>query len=462
AQEQYAQFLLTADQIETLLGSHPDQPLLIQRGANEALTLLRNHGILTDSEWDHAGDWSQLSTPQRETLQARAGQVGAMLARVQASAPRQGTDLERESAKEQVRAVVDRLKDTPLFSERQPVLAAAQAQANGQFRLSLTNLQAYLRTHPSDASAWFLTGRAATMTGDYSEAVHAYSMHIALQPKSALGYFHRAIVQDLRRQPAVAILDVQQALRHDPNLMAGRILLAQLHMTLGQNSEASAVLNDILRGAEPPVRAWFMRAAVKDKLGDKAGSAADRLSGLSQPATDAPTLVARGFARMKAEPRAALKDFEHAERLAPESMIPVQNQAYIYGELLNDPVKAAAVLDRLAERHPDYTLATASQAVYYARAGRTEEALKAAEKALKQGNDGSLKYRIACVYSILSPKKPELTASALRLLASALQQGFGQNILASDADLDAIRRDPQFELLTKYCQLLATLQTTPR
>ncbi|MGL4422597.1 MAG: protein kinase domain-containing protein, partial [Gemmataceae bacterium] len=314
AQEQYAQFLLSADQIETLLGSHPDQPLLIQRGANEALTLLRNHGILTDSGWDHAGDWSQLSTPQRETLQARAGQVGAMLARVQASAPRQGTDLERESAKEQVRAVVNRLKETPLFSERQPVLAAAQAQANGQFRLSLTSLQNYLRTHPSDASAWFLTGRAATMTGDYSEAVHAYSMHIALQPKSALGYFHRAIVQDLRRQPAVAILDVQQALRHDPNLMAGRILLAQLHMTLGQNSEASAVLNDILQGAEPPVRAWFMRAAVKDKMGDKAGSVADRLSGLSQPATDAPTLVARGFARMQAEPQAALKDFEHAER----------------------------------------------------------------------------------------------------------------------------------------------------
>ena len=64
-------------------------------------------------------------------------------------------------------------------------------------------------------------------------------------------------------------------------------------------------------------------------------------------------------------------------------------------------------------------------------------------------------YRAGCVHALASKQHPEHQGPALKLLAEALQDGFGASYLAGDPDLAPLRPLPGFKKLLTAAAALA-------
>jgi hypothetical protein len=102
------------------------------------------------------------------------------------------------------------------------------------------------------------------------------------------------------------------------------------------------------------------------------------------------------------------------------------------------------VLDRAVELYPEYAPAVAGRGVLLARAGRRVEAVRDAEVALVRDARAPNLYQVGCIYALAAEAGPAYKAKAFELLWAALRTGFGLDIVDTDADLDPIRKEPEF------------------
>ena len=107
------------------------------------------------------------------------------------------------------------------------------------------------------------------------------------------------------------------ALRVKPDLVDAHLVRSIVYYELGKCEEA---LKDIQRVIDDerspaPVRAWFIRALIHARMGEKGKAAEDERYALGQKATDAFSLIAQGNARLAKDPKAALADYVAAEKL---------------------------------------------------------------------------------------------------------------------------------------------------
>jgi serine/threonine protein kinase/predicted Zn-dependent protease len=434
---------------EQYLTSHNGNPELITRGRENGFRALDTLTDRLGDRWADRPEFRHLPDADKQRLAGRASELVFLLGQL---GGRAGQD-----------DFWGRLADAAPHSGRSVVLRAAELHADGKFRESVPDLQRYTRTHPDDAGGWFLLGRASAETGNNDDAYLAYSAGIALRPRYAAGYYFRAVLADrLRKADPVsgqpqAILDADRAVELDPDFVEGRLLRAQLRVQLKRHAEAEKDLDAILDGAAPPTRAWLLRAVAREHLGDKTGAAADRAEGLKREPTTAADFIARGVARRKASPTAALADFKSAEELDPLNTAALENQAYVQAELLHRPDQAVDTLSRLLYRTPHSPLAFISRAVYLARSGKTAEAVADAEKATELSTAPGIEYRVGCVYALAAKADPKYAAPALKHLSAALKAGFGYEHLPTDSDLHPLRGRAEFDRLTELTKLLNTL-----
>jgi tetratricopeptide (TPR) repeat protein len=198
-----------------------------------------------------------------------------------------------------------------------------------------------------------------------------------------------------------------------------------------------------------------MRAIVRDRLGDKAGAAADRAAGLRERPTDDLSWVARGMARLATDLQAALADFEEALKLDPRSQSALQNKAHVLGKL-GRTEEAVKALDTAVALYPDFVPARSGRGVLLARLGQRDAALRDAREALRRDTKPTTLYQAAGVYALTSQQAPDDRREAFRLLAAALRQGFGFDLLAIDRDLDPVRADPEFNELVAAAKALTS------
>ena len=111
-------------------------------------------------------------------------------------------------------------------------------------------------------------------------------------------------------------------------------------------------------------------------------------------------------------------------------------------------------LDRALDLYPDYVPARSGRGVLLARLGKRDAALSDAREALRRDTKTPTLYQAAGIYALTSQQAPDDRREALRLLAAALRQGFGFDLLAIDHDLDPIRDDPEFRDLVAAAQAL--------
>src|SRR5206468_10681054 len=133
------------------------------------------------------------------------------------------------------------------------------------------------------------------------------------------------------------------------------------------------------------------RAAVRERAGDREGAKQDRAEGMRRPPTDEMGWLIRGYARINADPRAAVEDFDQALKLNARSLAAMQNKAHILSKLGRNE-DAARVLDKAVELYPDFILARAGRGVLLARLGQRDAAHKDADDCLARDNSAMTRY----------------------------------------------------------------------
>lgn len=122
--------------------------------------------------------------------------------------------------------------------------------------------------------------------------------------------------------------------------------------------------------------------------------------------------------------------------------------SYLLGEALREAERyneATAPLERAAELMPSDMHVHLALAWCYKRTGRLECAIEALEQALRHDPlEAILHYNLACYWSLARNRR-----RALRCLSRALDlDGNYLDLVPYEADFDAIRDDPEFQVLT--------------
>jgi tetratricopeptide (TPR) repeat protein len=84
-------------------------------------------------------------------------------------------------------------------------------QETGRFKLAIADIQQVLSHPPTDARAWYLYGYCSEQTGQYSDAILAYSQAIRIAGNNSLFYARRGVAESLISKHAEAIADLRNA-----------------------------------------------------------------------------------------------------------------------------------------------------------------------------------------------------------------------------------------------------------
>jgi serine/threonine protein kinase/tetratricopeptide (TPR) repeat protein len=337
---------------------------------------------------------------------------------------------------------------------------AASLRQAGHPEEALRVLTEAVEADRSDFRLWFERGLCQEACGNDLAAAASYETCLALAPGATPALFClgacRLRLGDHRR----ALTDLDRVVGQCPDLVEARINRALAHAGLGQLDQARADLDAALARGAPYTRLYFLRAQVRQRQGDEAGSRADLAEGLRREPCDHLSWVARAHARMGQAPNSALADLDRALGLHPHSPTALQNKAHILAERLNRPAEAVAVLDRLLQVRPNDDLVHAARGVCLARQGRRDDAQEEARRCLARPASPDVLYRVGCIYA-LTVQAPEDRRAALFHLEQAIRLGFDRRLLARDPDLASLRDEPAFQSLARAAEPRSSVLPAP-
>ena len=473
-------------EIEFLLGSDAPGAELEQQEAGTVLAreAMDRYRVLESPRWQEASLVSALVPAQREQVRDDMGELLLLLAGtiahqtqldlalrlndlaagcyaedvVPVAIWRQRAELLRLAGKSgEARQLLNSVETTPVYSPRDRyLLLLTEYRQRGRFPDALSWLKEASRRQKDNFSVWLNLGNCYAVLGKRTEALVCYDMAGALWPESHWPptFGGLAYLEQGNDQQALAAFD--KVIRLHPGTVHAYYNRALAKYRLGDLAGARADLTHVLNNPKPPLRAFFLRAKVRAKEGDREGARRDQEAGLRAEPYDERDLTARGLARQPRDPRSALADFESALKLNPHYLTALQNKASVLGEVLGRTQEAVATLDQLLTFYPDYVPALAGRGILHARLGRREAAIADAGSALLKDTKPFNVYQVAGIYALTSRQSPDDRREALRLLESALSQGFGLDLLDRDRDLDAIREQPEFRRLVQAARARRT------
>jgi serine/threonine protein kinase/Flp pilus assembly protein TadD len=475
------------------LTAHSGDPLQVEEGRAAARRGLSRYRVLERDDWQAAGAYRNLTDAEREGLPGEVGELLLLLARealrgeappeeaaqaalqlnrrAEACFPANGAPralwvqraeivqaLGQPEEAERLRAAA---AETPVRGAWDRYLLAREEMARGRFPDAIEELRRAVEEDPRNFPTWYMLGVCSLAGfGDHlghgAEAVSHFTTCVALRPKFAGAYFSRGLARLRLREFAGAEADFSRALELRPGWPEAYVHRARARQENRQYQAALADLDRALEAGPASTRVFSLRARVRGLLGDEDGARRDREEELRREPADEEGWVARGVARLPGDPAGALADFERAVRANPRSLAGLHNQAHVLSECLGRPADALKRLDRVLELYPDLVPAYGGRGVLRARLGERAGALADAREALRRDSGGETLFQAACVYALTSRKEAEDRHEALRLLAQALRQGFGLDLLETDTDLEPLRKDPQFRELVRAARALRT------
>lgn len=262
---------------------------------------------------------------------------------------------------------------------------------------------------------------------DARRAIEDFSSALARQPDSLESLLNRAMAREVTGDLKGAMSDVKRLFDRDPEHAQALIVQSRLHRKLNEQELAKETLELALRTRPKDVSGWISIA----------------------------------LARLAFDKEGALRDLLHAKELSPDSIEVLQNLAHVYSEHLDQPEKAIESLDHLLKISPVFERALLGRGVLKARAGQIDAALedlRLATESRARLQPASL-YQAACIYAQILPhsdsseRVAQWKRDALAYLSTALQQGYGADIVDSDHDLLPLASDSRFLsiLSTVHC-----------
>ncbi len=336
-----------------------------------------------------------------------------------------------------------------------------------EYGAAIRFLKKSIEENPRGYVGWWLLGDSYKFNTDALNSQQAFTVCIALQPKSPIAYLNRAEARFSASMFSLAAEDFEKALTLAPSWHWSRLARALALQKLGLVREAIAELDMAIVAGYSTVSILRLRGELLMQTGDVDGAKMDFAKALEcEPQTDK-QWVDRGLIRLASNPAGAAEDFRQALAVNPNHVDAHQKLAYVYNELLNNPEKSLEHSNRLVKLAPSQPTHLAGRAVLHARAGRIQlaiEDLKSLEKMHVQ--DPIEIYQVACGYSLLagSPAKSDtentdFSKAAFRWFTKAV--GEDPNILAiamTDPDVQWMRQQSQFQ---EIARAVTTLKLNP-
>lgn len=326
-------------------------------------------------------------------------------------------------------------------------------QGNGEAAVDLLPVTLLRQIDPY--TYWVTLGRAQMAICDLRAAELSFSMAIETYRLSPTAFHYRGVcrmtmrsVNDARK----AIEDFSSALARQPDSVESLMNRSMAREFTGDLAEAMSDVKKLLYRDPENVRALIIQSRLYRKL-DEPELAKQALERAFQtPPKEISGWISVALARLPSDIEGALRDLLHAQKLSPSSIEVLQNLAHIYSEHLDQPEQAIEALDRLLSINPAFEPALLGRGVLKARAGQTDAALedlRTATQASTRLTPASL-YQAACIYAQLLPHSENddrinhWKRDAFAYLSTALQQGYGADIIESDPDLSPLASDARF------------------
>jgi serine/threonine protein kinase/tetratricopeptide (TPR) repeat protein len=482
--------LFTADlrQARFFLGGPSPGADELTEGTAAARRALARYGVLDRAAWDSLPAFAALAPDERGRLRADFRELLLLLGRgsrlqastadrearfaearrlnelAEACAPgpeglravwlQRALLLEADGRTEEARDLLGRAEALPLGTARDCYLAAVEQMTRGDYGSARELLQSARRLDPQDPYVHYALGLCYAQTGDYHRAAGALDASLALWPDFFASHYQRARAHNELGEHAEAVTEFGATIRLRPDYLDAYVDRALARLALGEYHDAEADLTHALEAGTPATRVYFIRAEVRRLAGNVAGADADRAEGLRREPCDEVSWVARGLARMGADPKGALADFDRALEVNPHYLPALEDRAAVLAERLGRTDDAVEALGRAIRLAPERGQPRAGRGVLRARLGRRDEALRDAKEAERLDPRPEVLYQAAGVYALTSEKNPADRNEAFRLLAAALRQGHGFDLLEIDPDLRPIHGQPEYRRLLEAARTL--------
>jgi serine/threonine protein kinase/Tfp pilus assembly protein PilF len=486
AKQAWSQSIEEARVVQVLLATRWGQRSQLDDGINRGTAVLDRYGIGDDPDWMKQPLFARLSEDEQKQLrlelgemllfmtrgeEMRAGDAAGQLGKETGirralrwnhlaancypadQLPRKLFEQNTKLAKALPRDAVNEasvLKTGPTNAEYDDYHDGVDRAMTGRFREGLELLGRFTETHPRHYQSWFARGVCHEHLGENVEAAFCWTVCISLNPEFKHAHFNRGLARLKEADFVRANRDFTRALELQPGWTDALINRAIARKGLKDYRGARADLDKARAGSTASVRVLFLHSEVKELDNKIAEAKIDREEAIKIDPKDELDWSTRGYARMSAEPAAALKDFDEAIARNPRSSEALINKSIVLSESLNRPSDAIAVLDRFLEYYPDHVGARLGRGVVLARMGECQKARLDAEICLKNNPTPFFLYQAAGLYAQVSrhEKGNDAKKEAIALLGKALRKGFTDlGLFQTDTDLDPIRDDQEFKRL---------------
>ena len=291
-------------------------------------------------------------------------------------------------------------------------------------------------------------GRVYESLARHREAAACYDACVALDARLPWLYFRRGVAHLNADNNADARADFDHFLTHHPEVAEGYVNRALALEALGKHAEALADADAAVERGVSQTRVYFIRSRLRAGSGDVKGAKADRETGLRLEPHDKLSFVVRGSARLPGDPKGAGRlrrrpSPEPAARCTRCRTRPASSRSTCAGRRTPSRCWAASSnCTRTSSRHRP------GAGVLLARQGKRAAALRDAQECLKRDRQAATAYQVAGIYALTSKQQPGDSAKALFLLTYSLRNGYGNELVPTDSDLDPIRKLPEFRRLT--------------
>jgi Flp pilus assembly protein TadD len=470
------------EEAHLLLAGRPDDDEQRREGLRIAHQALARYNVIGRSDWREQPTVRRLPPEERERLAQDMGELLLLIAGTGADNAQELTELaddcfpadqapralyvhraelaERRGARAEARDWRDVAERRPIRNAMDHYLLARTQIGAGNFARATRHLREAATLDVKHFSAWYLLGHlcldgAAEAGTSEAEAIRCYTACIALRPKFYGSYHNRGLAYLRQRRLAEAEADFTQAQKLRPELPDVYVYRGLAREGLGKLNDALADLSHAIDLGNAASRAFFARARVRRKLGDKDGADRDETAGLKRPPRDAESYICRGCVLWPTAPAEALADFRAAVRLSPHSLPGLFNQALILADRMGQTQEAVLVLDQVVRRYPSRPSAWSSRGILLARLGEREAAHEDGRVALKlAGNSSEALFHAACIHALTSRSHLGDRHMALRFLAQALRSGLKHERARECPDLAPLRQDPRFHRLVEAVKAL--------
>jgi tetratricopeptide (TPR) repeat protein len=302
-------------------------------------------------------------------------------------------------------------------------------------------------------------GRALLEIGEPRRAVTAFTM--AMRGSSASGVLlNRGMAYFRLGSFSEAHADFTTCIQQSSADVSGYLNRYAVRKAMGRTSEAMLDLNRAIELQPESARLRLIRSRELRGAGHLKAAREDFEFAMKSRPRSVEDWLSVALAKLSIDPQQSLQDLESAETLHGPDVSILQTMAHVLSEHLQRPDDAIRALDRVLQLEPAFQKALAGRAVLHARLGNVELALADVERleSLEVSPTAEAQYQMACSLALCSQTQSDLQTRAIKLLAQAVRQNYGGELMAADADLDAIRSLSEFEIIQKNHLIISAVE----